>query len=95
MSAAFTPGPWLTTGTTVYSLFFARGHERNKWDCIIYGDLYCPRDELQANAHLIAAAPRMYHELVHHLEMTRVYPGEASEDFKRIDAILKAARGEA
>ena len=47
-----------------------------------------------ANAHLIAAAPTMYNELVYHLEMIERRPGKACEDFKRINAILKAARGE-
>ena len=63
MSARFTPGPWLTTGTTVYALHFARGHVRNKWDCTLYGGAGCPRDELQANAHLIGAAPELYEAL--------------------------------
>ena len=93
MSAAFTPGPWLTTGTTVYSLFFARGHERNKWDCTIYGDLYCPRDELQANAHLIAAAPELYAALL--LAQAYLHEFAPAAVYDANEVLLRKARGEA
>ena len=102
MNGQFTRGPWSTAGTTVYSLYFARGNERNKWDCTIYGDTDCPREELQANARLIAAAPSMYEALeavVIALDRLSIPPAEVLDENSPImDAIrvaLKAARGEA
>ena len=98
MSAGFTPGPWLKMGGTVYSSFFTRGHERTKWQCAIYGDLDCPREELQGNAHLIAAAPKLYALLEECLEKLPLHEKTlfgTSGLINRIGEELKKARGEA
>lgn len=105
MSARFTSGPWSAIGNTIYSLFFARGYERNKWNCTIYGDVDCPREELQAVAHLIAAAPELYAALEKMLEWNARESDHAVSFDERVNlcdeafcmarAALKAARGEA
>lgn len=49
-----------------------------------------------ASTSLALASPEMYEEIKYHLEMTRLIPnGEQTADFKRMDALLKKARGEA
>ena len=102
MSARFTRGPWSAIGNTIYSLFFARGYERNKWNCTIYGDVDCPREELQAVAHLIVASPDMY-EVLEAIEIAldkfHASPSDVlDENAPIMDALreaLKKARGEA
>lgn len=93
MSARFTSGPWSAIGNTIYSLFFARGHERNKWDCTIYGDIDCSREELHAVALLIAAAPELYAALLQAQE----YLGECAPawEYEDNEELLRKARGEA
>ena len=102
MSARFTSGPWSAIGNTIYSLFFARGHERNKWDCTIYGDVDCPREEQQAVAHLIAVAPDMY-EVLEAIEIAldkfHASPSDVLDEkapiMNALRDALRKARGEA
>lgn len=87
-----TRGPW-RVGTKVKTMVFASDGIDLVADCTA-GEF--TRDVEVANAALIAEEPAMYEEIKYHLEMTRLMPdGEQTADFKRMDALLKKARGEA
>ncbi|MDR6432008.1 hypothetical protein [Brucella pseudogrignonensis] len=60
----FTPGPWEAFNRDTYQSIFAKGYERTI--CVVesYSKGFGPdRDERDANAHLIAAAPELYEAL--------------------------------
>lgn len=91
----FTEGPWLVAGDAfVYSLFHTRGHERNKFVFQGSADVDCPREEMIANAHLVAASPELYRVLERLCDMDE---GQALTDrlFAEARGVLKKARGEA
>jgi hypothetical protein len=57
--------------------------------------LVTTEEELRANAALIAAAWDMYQEhKLRHEALRQMLGGAASDEFKRLDALLKKARGE-
>jgi len=56
-NATHTPGPWIVEDYFVFSSNILRIAD---CDC---DDQDMPESEISANAHLIAAAPAMYHEL--------------------------------
>lgn len=66
--SAHTPGPWIRDGLTVYALMTAgwrRGVEmfKNRFSALVQCDRECSKEEAEANARLIAAAPELLTEL--------------------------------
>ena len=65
----YTKGPWLREGTTIYGLKscgFRNGKElfQKIFHLRVFdGDVFTPREELEANARLIAAAPDLFEAL--------------------------------
>lgn len=55
-----TPGPWLCSGKTVYAL---NDDGYNRFSALVQ-DAHTHQDELEANAHLIAAAPELLEALL-------------------------------
>jgi hypothetical protein len=60
----FTNGPWLREGTTVYALMHSgckKGVEqfKNRFYCSVQHDKDCSEEEAEANATLMAAAPKL------------------------------------
>lgn len=83
----FTPGPWVTSDRTDHDEIYAAAYPgRPICHSTSYWQGPGPRaEERLANAHLIAAAPRLYDVL------SRVRDGIA---YNEIDAALAEARGE-
>lgn len=102
----WTPGPWEIDPTTrhseictIYNLPTMPTEDGmgQGWAYIRGAIGYFPADaeEMLANAHLIAAAPRLYDELVQAKEaLLALGFVPASERIEQIDATLAAARGE-
>ena len=91
---SYTPGPWEAIGLTVIE---ATGQHRD------IGELFSCHEftveisevEAEANAHLIAAAPEMLAELEY--QRDRNYnsfePDNQSNSYKRLDAMIRKAKG--
>lgn len=88
MKEKFTQSEWLKTdGAFVYAL---NEQGVNRFFLSVM-DPHCPEEELQANAHLIAASPKLYRRLQYLTDMMREeYPGIAETS----DKLLAEARGE-
>ena len=64
----FTKGPWKVESHSVFALIhdgWRKGEEtfKNRFWLSVYGDKDCPKEEIDANAALISAAPEMYEVL--------------------------------
>ncbi len=91
----FTAGPWEAFNRDNYQSIFAKGYERTI--CVVesYSKGFGPdRDERDANAHLIAAAPELYESLKDVLGLiTPEFEQSPMVSFAK--AALAKARGEA
>lgn len=115
MSAKFTPGPWEVSHGIIYgnSVGGCRMEEGTHMVAMIRGWGHLQyRDDGEAvqgaNAHLIAAAPEMYHELAHSVRLMcnncnrcelglhgePLFQSEVCETYTRKVAVLRKARGE-
>jgi len=98
MSNKHTPGPWLVTGGTfVYALndygtnsFWANIYAGSQGG---YKSAATSSEEIEANANLIAAAPRMLSDLVEVARLLREY--EKLHRAKGEDGHIKAERNKA
>jgi hypothetical protein len=86
-----TPGPWLLAGRTVYAL---NAEGVNRFSALVQ-DAHAPAYELNANAHLISAAP----DLLEALEMAMEIGDQCSRGFlgkfqAKARAAIAKARGE-
>ena len=96
MSAGYTPGPWLRSGLTIYTLrpckWLGADSVENAWSALVMpdGQHKTPEQELEANARLIAAAPELVEALREVLEVCgRSRPG--MDNVKRfVSATVKA-----
>ena len=94
----FTPGPWLIAGESATFVYALGPEGTNVFWCDVQaaGRERASRDELIANAHLIAAAPELYEAL----ESARTWVDECGAQaglqaiLDEIDAALAKARGE-
>lgn len=60
----FTPGPWESFNRDTCQVIYAKGYERAICQVDSYSKGFGPdRDERDANAHLISAAPELYEAL--------------------------------
>lgn len=85
MTAKHTPGPWLLTGFTVCD---TTHHQRiaSLWP-VLAGPL---REEAEANARLIAAAPELLEALEDAVALCKAH----GYDMRGADQIIAKARGE-
>jgi len=93
-----TPGPWLIRQGDEWTNSIVTLEGKNTegedmhWEVASYN---LRRDEAKANAALIAAAWDMYQEhKLRHEALRQMLGGAATDEFKRLDALLKKARGE-
>lgn len=83
-----TPGPWAVSfGTDVYLHGERFEHNRHIADCDMDMDL--GKDEREANARLVAAAP----ELLEALKYVRRFLRETDHDVEYVDAAIAKAEG--
>lgn len=108
MSAKFTPGPWFVVPQ---GCFVADRKVEFDGDGARVGEApnMCIECASEANAHLIAAAPEMYHELEDSVRLMcnncnqceldtsgkPMFKSQVCEDYTRKVAVLNKARGEA
>jgi len=95
MSKLFTEGPWLREGTTVYALMhsgYRKGIEqfKNRFSVSVQTDREVTKEEAEATAALISAAPDLLVALVY----ARRFLRPADHDLEYINAAIAKAMGE-
>ena len=87
MEEKFTPGPWKTNAAKTVG---------SQWRVCSENDTeiaFCEDPDAYANAHLIAAAPELYHALLNALMVTDgVMDGDLATDGISIKGAIKEAR---
>lgn len=93
---SYTKEDWKVEGTTVYALEsdgFRGGREvfRNRFSALVQGYRNTPKEELEANARLMAAAPDLLEAL---RRMVEYHDNLNFEDIALAEAAIKKALGE-
>jgi hypothetical protein len=88
-----TKGPWEVVGNTVYALHESFGRKRNRFWATVYSDPSADelKEEAEANARLIAAAPELLEALKWYVETDEVMNMEGNEFWLEGKARAEAA----